>query len=65
MNGKANRAEVFLMALQSLSKAEKEVVISRLLDDVEFRENMLDIALIREREGEPSISFEEYLAGER
>ena len=35
----------FLMALRSLSKAEREVVISRLLDDAEFGEDMLDIAL--------------------
>ena len=34
-----------MMALRSLSKAEREVVISRLLDDAEFGEDMLDIAL--------------------
>ena len=65
MNGKVNRAEVFLMALQSFSKAEREVVIERILEDPELREDVLDMALIREREGEPSISLEDYQAGKR
>jgi uncharacterized protein YbaA (DUF1428 family) len=65
MNGKENRAEVFLMALQSLSKAEREVVIERILEDPELREDVLDMALIRKREGEPYISLEEFQAGKR
>lgn len=67
MNRVESKAEVFLWALQSLSKAEKETVISRLLEDPELRENMLDIALIQQRKGEPSRPFREYLAerGER
>ena len=58
----ANRSEIFLMALQSLSKAEREAVIGRILEDPELREDLLDMALIRERRGEPTRPFEEYLA---
>ena len=40
MKAGESRAEVYLMALQSLSKAEKEVVIARLLKDPQLREDM-------------------------
>ena len=48
MNGKANRADVFMKAFESLSKAEKRVVISRLLDDPQLREEVLDIGHIED-----------------
>lgn len=57
-----SRAEIYLMALQSLSKAEKEVVIARLLEDTKLREDILDLALIHERRKEPSHPFRRYLA---
>lgn len=57
-----SRAEIYLMALQSLSKAEKKVVITRLLEDENLREDILDIALIRQRQEEPKRPFREYLA---
>jgi len=50
------------MALQSLSKAERKAVIDRLLEDESLREDILDIALIQQRQGEPSRPFREYLA---
>lgn len=56
------RADVYLMALQSLSKAEREAVISRLLEDASLREDILDLAIIRQRQEEPSRPFREYLA---
>ena len=62
MNGVESRAEVFLWALQTLSKAEKEAVISRLLEDPELREDILDIAIIELRKDEPSRPFRDYLA---
>lgn len=55
-----SRAEVYLMALQSLSRAEKKAVIARLLEDKNLREDILDLALIRERQGEPSRPFREF-----
>ena len=50
------------MALESLSKAEKQAVIARLLEDDSLREDILDIALIQQRQGESSRPFREYLA---
>ena len=55
------RAEVYLMALQSLSKAERETVIARLLEDERLREDVLDLALVRQRQDEPSRPLREYL----
>ncbi|MEA1872220.1 MAG: hypothetical protein U9M91_02345 [Chloroflexota bacterium] len=57
-----SRAEVYLMALQSLSEAEREAVIRRLLEDPRLREDILDLAVIKQRQGEPSKPFKEYLA---
>jgi hypothetical protein len=56
-----SRAEVYLMALQSLSEAEREAVITRLLEDPQLREDILDLAVIKQRQGEPSRPFREYL----
>jgi hypothetical protein len=56
-----SRAEVYLMALQSLSKAEKEAIIAHLLEDPQLREDILDLAVIQQRQGEPSRPFREYL----
>jgi hypothetical protein len=57
-----SRAEVYLMALQSLSEAEREAVITRLLEDPQLREDILDLAVIQQRQGESSRPFTEYLA---
>jgi len=57
-----SRAEVYLIALQSLSKTERNAVIARLLEDAKLREDILDLALIQQRQGEPSRPFREYLA---
>jgi hypothetical protein len=62
-DGKESRAEVFMMALESLSKAEKRLVASRLLDYPYLREDVLDIALVLERDEEPSFPIEDVLAG--
>ena len=57
-----SRAEIYLMALESLSKAEKKAVITRLLEDESLREDILNTALIQQRQGESSRPFSEYLA---
>jgi len=62
MKASESRVEVYLMALQSLFKAEREAVIKRLLADPELREDILDLVLIGQRQGEPSRPFREYLA---
>ncbi len=65
MKAVESKAEVYLMALQSLSKAERDAVIARLLEDEELREDILDLAIIRQRQDEPSRPFKEYLAERR
>jgi hypothetical protein len=62
MKAVESRAEVYVMALQSLSEAEREAVITRLLEDPQLREDILDLAVIQQRQGEPSRPFREYLA---
>ncbi len=62
MKAAQSRAEIYLMALESLPKAEKKAVITRLLEDERLREDILDIALIQQRRGESSRPFREYLA---
>ena len=47
-DGKENRPEVFMKAFEFLSKAEKRVVISRLLDDPQLREEILDTGHIED-----------------
>jgi len=61
MKAVESKAEIYLMALQSLSKSEREAVIARLLEDPELREDILDLITIYQRQGEPSRPFKEYL----
>ncbi|MBF8303804.1 MAG: hypothetical protein HW399_179 [Dehalococcoidia bacterium] len=59
------KAEVYVMALNSLSKKERGLVITCLMENKTLRtevEGILDSALIRQRRGEPSLPFREYLA---
>ena len=62
MKAAQSRAEVYLMALESLSKNEKKAVITRLLEDESLREDILDLALIQQRQGESGRPFRDYLA---
>ena len=60
--GRESRAEVFMMALETMSESEKRQVASRLLDYTYLREDVLDIAIILDRRGEPSFPLEDVLA---
>ncbi len=62
MKAAQSRAEIYLMALESLSKMEKRAVITRLLEDDSVRGDILDLALIHKRQGESSRPFRDYLA---
>lgn len=57
-----SRAEIYLMALESLPKEEKKAVINRLLEDESLREDIMDIVTVQQRQGESSRPFREYLA---
>lgn len=54
------RAEVFWMAFKGLPRKEQHLVVQKLLQDQEFVEDLLDIALIEQRRSEPSRPLEEY-----
>jgi len=54
--------EVFWTAFRALSKKERAVIMERLLADSEFREDLIDLAILKQRAKEPSRSIEEYLA---
>ena len=60
-------SRVGILFTASLSALEREAVTARLLEDPELMEDILDLALIQQRRGEPSRSFREYLTerGER
>ena len=53
------------MAFKGLSKRERQFVIEKLLEDPEFREDLVDIAIIEQRRKEPSRPLEDYLAKRR
>ena len=56
------KAEVFWLAFKGLPKKEQQMVVQKLLQDREFVEDLMDIALIEQRRSEPSRPLEEYLA---
>jgi len=54
-------AEVFLAAIRSLPKAERDRVLRGLVKDRNLRRDLMDLATIEERRKEPSRPFREYL----
>jgi hypothetical protein len=58
----AAKAGVFWLAFKGLPKKEQHLVVQKLLQDREFIEDLMDIALIEQRRSEPSRPLEAYLA---
>ena len=58
-------AEVFLTALRSLPKAGRDRILLGLVKDKTLRRDLMDLAVIEERKGEPSRPFREYLRERR
>jgi hypothetical protein len=56
------KAEVFWLAFKGLPKKERRLIVQKLLQDAEFVEDLLDIAVIEQRRSEPSRPLAEYLA---
>ena len=56
------QAEVFWLAFKGLPKKEQQRIVEKLLQDREFVEDLLDIAVIEQRRSEPARPLEEYLA---
>ena len=61
MDAVESRSEVFWMAFRSLSQKERRAIVRRLLQEPEFMEDLMDIAIIEQRKGEPARPFREYL----
>jgi hypothetical protein len=57
----AATAEIFWTAFQALPKAEQQEVVSRLVSEEEFREDLLDVAVCEARRDEPTRPFRSYL----
>ncbi len=55
-------AEVFLTAFRALPQKGRAAIIAKLFDDKEFNEDLIDIAILKQREGESSRPIETYLA---
>jgi len=53
MTSKEATAEIFWTAFKALSKKEQEAVLARLLQDEDFVEDLIDIALVEEARREP------------
>lgn len=56
-------AEVFWTAFKALPKRERQAIVARLVEDEEFIEDLMDIALIEEARREPGedVSLHDYL----
>ena len=58
-------ADTVYATFRSLKKTEREAVVERLLQDQQFREDLLDIATIEQRRDEPGRPLREYLASRK
>jgi hypothetical protein len=55
-------AEVFLTAFRALPKKEQQTVLALITEDKELREDLLDMAVLTQRQNEPSRPFREFIA---
>jgi hypothetical protein len=56
-------AEVFLTAIRSLPKRDRERILAGLIRDRNLRQDLLDLAVIEQRRKEVSRHFRQYLKG--
>lgn len=55
------KTEIFWIAFKSLPKKERQSFVEKLLKDSEFAEDLIDIAILKQRKNEPSRLLEDYL----
>jgi len=55
-------AEVFLMALKSMPKDQKELVLVKLVHDKEFYQDLQDLLVFEERKNDTRRPFQEFLS---
>lgn len=58
-------AKGFMAVLKALPKAERDAVVVRIARDKEFARDILDLATIEKRRGEPARPFRDYLREKR
>jgi len=58
-------AQTFWTAFRSLSRRHRHAVVEKLVQDREFREDLVDLMLLEQRRKEPSRPLEAYLADRR
>lgn len=63
MPTKEATAEVFYTAFKALSRKQKDALLAKMLRDPEFKEDLVDLALIEQARKGPGkdISLDEYL----
>jgi hypothetical protein len=54
-------ARVFWTAFRALRRVERQAVVEKLLKDRQFREDLIDAALIEQRRREPARPLAQYL----
>ena len=62
MNTAKATSEVFWTAFQALPKKARVAVIDKMLQNKEFKEDLIDAVIIDQRKHEPTRSLREYLA---
>ena len=55
-------SEVFMTAFRALPKKAREAVVDKMLSDKEFREDLMDAAIIEQRRKEPSRPLKDYIS---
>ena len=55
-------AEVYWTAFRALPRKDRQAVIARFARERGFREDIVDLALLEERKGEPTRTLASYLA---
>lgn len=62
MSPNESLADVFLHALKTMPKEQKDAVLVRIASDKEFNQDLQDLLVFENRKKEKSRSFREYLA---
>jgi hypothetical protein len=58
-------SEIFITAFRALPKKTREAVVSKMLSDKEFLEDLIDTVIIEQRRKEPSRDLDDYLSARK
>jgi len=65
MTNREATAEIFWTAFRALPKKSRQTIVEKLLQDMDFREDLIDTIILEQRKNEPSRSLDQYLANRR